>query len=664
MNKMFKRVLAVLIACFLMAASFAACTQKSEKEKEPTSTEPTATEPTEPTATEPTEPKAYYDMLDLVTDSSDLPDWTGKQLKLKVWKAHSTGYANRAGSSNDVVTPEVKRVTGVELDKEESFDNGGQAIDVKMAMLSATNDWPHIAHVASQADKWYDLIAAGKIYDLTDALKKYAPQMLKKIPVDDLVGVKEMITYPEDGKIYFAPVSANSTLALEIYPDLDPNKFQFIVPAHSRGLFTFVYIRDDILKKLYPNAKSMDEIEALYMKNGKFTREEIFDVPIRTKEEFIKFLYDIKDLIDKEKIMENGRPLEVTYAFSGTDNWPLVNNFLGSFTGIPGNNNYFTYYDKTTGQMEYHFKQDWFKDSMLMLNRLVRDGVMAPDSLLNNNAAFREILTGGGYVLSYDLAPTPAALKAADKTFRYRPLWIDQEYQDDKFISPAVPAGSETIVIFKDSVKEEDLPQILRYLNFMVSDVGEKLMYWGPRSAGLYEEKDGKRVYKDKELEDSMVYGVDNGNALKYNLHNPFVGSTALTGSAWPHYPTYMNWGSPLSPRYTYDRVMNPADARMAFTSAVLPGLSWQENQTLLAFNTRFWGAAKDIPEIERFWNARQSFEQALTRTLAADSDEHFEAVYKSFVDVAVRNGATDETLKEFEKLWREKNEGYLEKLK
>ena len=51
-----------------------------------------------------------------------------------------------------------------------------------------------------------------------------------------------------------------------------------------------------------------------------------------------------------------------------------------------------------------------------------------------------------------------------------------------------------SFVIFKNSVKEEDIAQIMRYYDFFTTKAGLRLVSWGPKSAGLFDETDGKRI--------------------------------------------------------------------------------------------------------------------------------------------------------------------------
>lgn len=655
MNIKGTKLLKLALAATLIAGVLAGCTKTnggSEASNSPSAT-PSNSESNAP------ESLAYYDMFDQVTDSSDFPDWTGKQLKLKVWYTHGSGDAKRLTSEMDVVNPEIKRVTGVELDADASFDNGGQDLNVKMGMLNAANDWPDIA-ITTSTEQLKDLIAAGKVYDLTDQIEQYAPNLKKRVDFNLFPQVKQTITVNNlDGKIYSFPFQLG-------FPDdslkiIDPN---FVSPNPQAGLDgTEIWVRDDILKMLYPSAKTQDEIDALYVEKGKFSREDIYDVPIKSREDFIKLLYDIQDLIKTKGLKENGKPIEVTYAFGGQDNWNALNMLLAHLNRQPHNNNYFTYYDKTTKQLEFMFQQDFFKEGVRQLAKLVNDGVMDKNSLLENNASHLEKLNSGQYAVAYRYdTPDAAMLKAAGKEFRYRKIWIDAPTNLDQFIAPASPIGNGlNVLIFKDKVKEEDLPQIIRYLDYLTSEVGEKMYTWGPRSAGLFEETDGKRVFKDKALEDAMVYNQDNGASVKYNLNNPRLGSTPTYGGTWPYYPTYMFGGSTVAPVYAYEKKRDAAEALKYFDPGNLPGGTFGEHATKLGFGQNLWGFVSFIPEVDAFWKGRDAFEKALTKTLAAKNDEQFEELWNTFSNIAVKNGATPETLQKINEVFKEKNKGYIE---
>jgi hypothetical protein len=113
----------------------------------------------------------------------------------------------------------------------------------------------------------------------------------------------------------------------------------------------FVYIRDDVLKMLYPDARAQSDLEDLYMKNGGFTEEEIFDIPIKSNEDFVKLLYDIKAL----NLTDGNQKIFPTFAFAGGDN--------------------------STKRVELALKQNFFKENLKLWNQLVADDVASQESL-------------------------------------------------------------------------------------------------------------------------------------------------------------------------------------------------------------------------------------------------------------------------------------------
>ncbi|RAP73679.1 hypothetical protein [Paenibacillus montanisoli] len=670
-----KKALSAIIAALMITTWIAGCSSNNnagnENKNTGTTTNANTTtnseQTTDQTETNTTEsPKMYYDMLDTVADSSVLPDWTGKQLNLKVWYTHGSGDAKRPSSDKDVVTPEIKRVTGVTFDKDGSFDNGGQDVKVKMGLLNASNDWPDLAFV-SDMGPFQDLIKAGKVYDLTDAIAQYAPHVAKRMPFDVFPLIEEQITakYLDGKKIWgFPSMVGNPDGSIK---QLNP---EFVPPSslNSSLGYNWVWVRDDILKMLYPNAKTQDEIDALYLKNGgKFTKEEIFDVPIKSTEDMVKFLYDVQALIKEKDLKENGKPVQVSYAFGGGDNWSLMTQFFNNLYRIPANNNYFTYYDKASKTIKYSFQQDWFKSGISQFNKLVRDKVMDPNSLLENNATHLEKLNNGQYAVPYMYdTPDAAVLKSANKPYRYRKLWIDAPVDFSRTIMPYGQNGINfSILVFKDKVAEEDLPQVIRFLDYMISEVGEKMYEWGPKSAGLFEEKDGQRVFVNKDVEDAMVYtNQSNGAQLSYNLFNTRISTTDGYGTAWPYYPSYM-WGAgPLAPYNTYTRTPSAADALAYFDPGNLPGEAQSEFATYMNKGHEIWNFFGSVPEADAFWKNRDAFEKALTKTLAAKDDAQFDSMWKNFQTLAVQQGADEKSLEAMTKYFNEVNKDFLANIK
>ena len=600
--------------------------------------------------------KSFTALLDKTEDSSDLPDWTGKQMTFSYWNTHGTGNADRPKSSDDVVSPEVKRVTGIYVDPDRSYDNGGQDFPSKMAILAATNDWPDVAYVPYNNDS-IDLIQADKIYDLTDLIPIYCPHIYQLIqtiipPVEGVAG-----GFQNTGKYYAVPMNFRADVATiqSVFPNADLQKLIYVAaPPPRLGWNTDVFVRDDILKMAYPTAKTQKEIQDLYVKQGYFTREDLYDVPINTKEDAIEFFYKIKKVIDDNNITENGRPVYSTFGFAGQDNWALLACLLTAINGLP-NVNYFTYFNTQTNHLDIMLNDEWFKQDVLIFNKFVRDNIVPQSSLIENNEIFTNKLNNGEYAISYAwLRPDAGVLLAADKPYQYRKVFFDIQ-QDTSYALNAgvrnIPISS--IAIFKDKVSEEDLPQVLMWLDYLASDIGMKLEFWGPRSAGLYEDTPDGRRYTIKELEDCMINdNIANKEDMKYGLNGP-------NGKPWPMIPDGgISSGGIWYPKYVYNMTEFPRDGSQA-DNFFLSGLFDQQKYSynpIISKTPDIWSFTDEVPLMKQFWDVRGTgFEPTMTQVLAASDDAEFETLYANMLRFAEENGLNDQAIADAEKLMQDK---------
>jgi tyrosyl-tRNA synthetase len=325
-----KRFLALFLSMVMLSVAFTGCGKKDELTG----------------AGEKGGGIAFNEMGNMVDDSSDIPDWTGKKLELKMWFGQGTACVRRQKKAeNDVVTPELFRLTGVKYDEVNSFDNGGESMGAKVSKILASGDWPDIV-INGERSVLEKMIESDMLYDLTDLMSKYCPNIMA---MAERSGKNNYITTErQDGKIYHFPVQMMSYEY--VAPELTNIELSKVSPVPDP--IGYVYVRDDILKKIYPNAKTQQEIEELYLSNGKFTKEEILDVPLNSKEDFFDFLYKINEL----GMTEGNRKVYPFYVADGLDNWSLLAN-LGNLYGYNLNRgadcNYFTYWDKETKRVEY-----------------------------------------------------------------------------------------------------------------------------------------------------------------------------------------------------------------------------------------------------------------------------------------------------------------------
>lgn len=643
MLKSHKKLAALLLSATLLMSSFVGCDKKTEEKvnskEDSKQTQQTATSEVK---TEEVKSDELIPGLSTAKDSSDLPDWTGKQLKLKVWYAHGSGGDARKTSTQDVFRAEVKRVTGIELDPEGSFDNSGQTGEQKLAMIIASKDFPDIVYNVPDISK---VVRGDLLYDLTDLVEKYCPDIIKALPADKLPGLWDQpgINGGIEGKIYGLPMR------------VDPKWFNILDPDFAKeneipfGDNTpFLWVREDILKKIYPQAKTVQEIEELYVqRGGKFTKEDLYDVPLNSREDVIQFFYEIKKL----GIKEDGKDVEPLFLFSGGDNWPLMSVLTGGLYGWFPENNYFTYWDNITKKVEYMFKQPFFKEALHTWNKLVRDGIVPKECFIDNAAAFNQKRDTGMYATSYAwLAPDRAKLESAGKPVYRRVYFNFKGDTEGRFVqmTGAAGSGSHTYYIFKDSVKEEDVPQILTYFNYLWTEAGMKASVWGPRSAGLFtEDANGKRKYVDKDLEDCMAYGKANEKGLYYGIANFY--NTSLISWPWIVRPDLNKFRAD----FMYDKEVKASDGFNKFNqyTGIVDPIKRVESLPCAIWN---------FPELEgvkKQTASRKTFEDAMLKVLAATSEEEFEKLYDEFIKIAETTCGMDDKL--LEEINREYSENY-----
>ncbi len=566
---------------------------------------------------------AVNELADTVEDSSDLPDWTGKKLDLTMWYGTGSYALNRNNiATNDVVTPEIYRVTGVKF-SEDSFDNGGDLFDSKLPKIIATGEWPEVL----KGCNINELIEQDMVWELSELIPKYMPHLYKWMQQGDFMKSRR-----EDGKIYQIDIKPAIEYA---FPEMSPELLaRTEVPTSDTG---YVLVRDDILKKIKPEAYTPDELEAIFQKNGKFTEEEILNASFNSKEEFYQFLRDVKALGMKV----GNREVYSTYAFAGSDNWDFLTVLAGGLNGwnsFPGGpmNNYFTYYDVETEKIEYMYNAPFFKETLRELTTLIQEDVISSDSLTDSRATYEEKCASGQYAVLYGgTAPDVNTLNSNAEGYKYRKVILNIPYNKEKFIPLENKfSGTYAYAFVKSEVAEEDLPQILRFFDFMLTDVGQKLIQWGPRSAGLFEETENGRRFVNKELEAEAVYGESNDSRIKYGLN----------AELWPDYPAGPNKWQPI---YVYDYVPSLSRLNHFYSTGV-----YNPIETVQSILPNIYSFPTYLDSAKEVWQARSAFETALTKVMTAQNDDEFESLYKRMVDTSLQIGMTEETLAEINDYW------------
>lgn len=595
-------------------------------------------------------PYKINELGNTVKNIDDIPEWTGKKFDLSLWMDHGTN-AQEIGKkpTEDVFREELYRVSGIKIDPEKSFDNNGESGDAKIAKIIATNSWPDIAiNVNDNLIK--KLANADKIYALDEYISKFAPNYMSIINSNPLLKAS-FEAGKTDGKLY--KLFGVQPGAIKYWDkNYNAEKYmRFIQPEETRA---WIWVRDDILKKLYPDAKTREEAKQVYVQNGKFTKEDMSDFVIKSPDELKQLLVKIKNL----NLKEGNRPVWPFYTHNGTDNWDLLSAFNSLWGAGPiFNVDYFGYFDMQQKQIVYTIKQPWFKEAVKFYNSLIREGLSSEEALVDNKGGFEQKKNNGEYAVLYGniTPPTDEVLKQAGKPYSYRKVMIDVPMNYDRFIKPNADSNliyGWSLTVFKNQVKPEDMEQLIRFIDFFYSDAGMKFTEWGPKKAGWFEEKtDGTRRFTNAKIEKNKLYGNDSDLMTYYGY------------SSWPSLSYFANGANKYNAKILYppQSERNPNEWGKYWNYGFV---EQTPNYPLIFKRWDIWTWTNEAPGLKKIWDGRQSFEDTLKTVFTSKNESEFERYYNNLVTMAERNGLDDTTLKEWNDNFNKVNSQYIEQLK
>ncbi|MBO4896799.1 MAG: hypothetical protein J5590_00695 [Clostridia bacterium] len=573
-----------------------------------------------------------YDIID------DMPDYTGDNLDLVVWYGYGTGEKYKDSlATDDKFRDEIERVTGVRL-SDESYDNNGKTADQLISEMAASEDFPQVAMgiETSAADKF---IEKDMLFDLSEYIPKYMPHYWKIISENPDIMRQWENTQPEKGTFYLKRFHNRA------FQFTDPEGYEagdysrLVQPVDSRN---WVWVRDDILKQIYPNAKTQKEIKAIYEANGAYTKEDMSDVTIKSSEEFKQLLEKINAL----NITENGKKVWPFYTREGVEDYFNLFTMFGTTLAGAGTGgdvvSDYTYFDGNRDEIVVTAEQPWFKDLCKYFNGLYREGLASKDAIADDETTFNSKLKNGEYavIYGYDMPPTDEELEAAGKNFSYRKVMIDIPCDYNEFVrrnDNKNAFDSYNMVFFKTSMTGTQLEQALRFIDFFYTEPGMKLANWGPKKAGLYEETDKGFRYTDERYEKAQLYSADPKVYEDYGLYSfPRI-----------DYFIYPDGINKYQPEIVYgdDFKQQPSDWVKYWNYSFVEGEEMPDFP-YTNFAWQIYTFAKYCEPAKTFWDARDEFENALGRVVVAASDDEFEKAYSNLLDTIHRNGLDEEGMK------------------
>lgn len=608
MNMKVKRIGILTLAMALLLGLLAACSGSKSNEASPSGSAATETQ---------------------TGESSQTPEPTPKkQLELTIWNTQGTDVVAIEKPKEDIPGDWLANKTGVRI--KEFYGNGGQQWEAKLTTLIAGDTLPDLVLTQSQQGPAHHAkLHEGDLnWELTpEMLQQHAPDVWKAIPqfVWDSIKV--------DGKIYGIPFSL--MVDQEMDPSLSDEFLTVFTSPRDKATWSGLTsnpmaIRDDILKALIPSAKNYDELMQLINDRQAPLGDDMI-IPIQSTEAYIKFMYDIKEM----GLKEGNKPV-YAFGYDGGDNWLALAVLGPEMLGYKGY--YYTgYMNIPEKKMEFGYLSPVIKEAGKIQNQMLNDKVIDPESLVHNNEKFKEKVMNGqyaiivpGWVGGFQLVNDN--LEKAGKPYRYVPF-ITEVPQLPEY--PAFKEGPPTFIealSLMKTIKEEDVPQVLGWINTMFTEEWEDIRFWGTKEAGLYTENaDGTRTFNDpvmqKFLVDRDVAAMDWKDAKGLSFNNIvggtpgfWTGVTKWTGGASVYQPAFLN----KAIKYT------SLDSGLKFPASS----KWTQGFVPVP-NIQSWSAEyANIPEVQKLWATRATWDDPFKVTLTAKNEEDYNKKW----DAAVAN--------------------------
>ena len=539
---------------------------------------------------------------------------TSKKLELTAWYTYGTEFIRKDRLSENLVNDWLVEQTNVDI--ENLYGNDGGAYDIKFSKLYAGDNLPDIVLNGGGSGR-----ANLKIFEEGDLLwrfsyedlEKYAPNVIERAPEDLLAEYED-----ENGLLVGIPGGFQaSPKTIPYFEEEHANAIANKYNTNVADVPYYMVIRDDILQMLYPDAMSWEDFVSICEEDpSQLNGDLLCDIPITTTEEYIQFLYDIKNLGLKT---ENGHDV-YAYGYGSADMWDFLCYLGASMYGY--NNIYYTgYYNVDEDRYVYPLMENGvIKEAARVQNQLLRDGVIDQESVVGTADMFKEKALNGEYAIfnasyiSGDIKGVNEACEAAGVDYRYRPLYISIAPQPGYKPTTKV-AQSQTSIGFTKELTEQEFIQVLNWVNVMWSEEFDDVYCWGPKEAGLYvENADGTRTFTDDKLQDYFLGSNAAGLTaldLKGLNENTNVGEYYFTATnTKPYYPMSYNKD------FTYSEYQA---TKFASTS------EHTKNVAIVPLADSWEGAFTVIDEVNEFWASRQTWEDAFKLAFAASSEEEFE---------------------------------------
>ena len=396
---------------------------------------------------------------------------------------------------NDVISAEITKATGVEWKTLEG--NNGLSTTERFNLMVSSGSLPDVLWVTNATPNiWSQCKENDLMWSLTmDDFTKSAPEIAKRL--DPVVVAATVLP---DGSFYGVP----SWMPLSDYDKAQNPNFGAATNDWQSwtGDYNTNYVRDDILKTIFPDALDFNQLYEASKKTGGLTKEDILIPGLQTSDEIIAFLQKVKDL----NLTQDGKTI-LPFAADGD----FFKGTMCNSGGVHGNDWGIDFFNNNTKTYDLFYATDAYKAILKSWNGAARAGLLDPNYIVMKNEQKIEKMKLGEYAYIDTLLLSGNDLNDAcasfDRSYRYRPVLIPYQLTEN---FPGFWGCSANAAAFymlnKKTIKEADIPKVLNFFNYYLTPEGAEMVSYGPESAGLWElDAKGNKVFKTQELKDSAI---------------------------------------------------------------------------------------------------------------------------------------------------------------
>jgi len=578
--------------------------------------------------------------------------------------------------TEDVVLPVLRQKTGVTaIPFPEPTNLGTTAAAVAQALV-AGNNLPEViteSYFPPQVDGQQVLVDNDAVWDFNDMafLKKMFPNFTKR--VDTYGSVTDW--YANEGTYNGTHIRITSNIPVLAMTKLVASQKGTTYARVNGGNVNYQskVLRDDILKMIYPKARSDKEQEQFFLTKFNYLNptgasDPYADLPINSMDDLYNYMKKVKEIIDSKNLMDgSGRDKMIVAQLNASNGnppsimWSNITMYGYQWVEPP-----FVVADRAY----YNFQEPWVKNVLAWWNKCYNDGLLDPELFIKKDDQLGEEITRGRFAIFPEWDKHTAARKYAKDNnlgFGYRGLlnwWpkvIKNQYQDASNSWVTYFQHFAASIITK-AVKEEDLPQVCNWLDYHYSEEFDILASWGPASfyTGTGKDRRFKAAYKD--LENFQVYGKTGGKDGYYYgvMRYAPIGLAAGTNNMEISCAFVTQY--PFAPRYVYPfQKVAGMDYDAEMNSAI--GAYYAQKLNKNYFPQIGWTNADlnnqpNFAKIQYMWFGTHG--PAIAKAITG-APADFEANYAAYQKV-FRDNDWDLGMQEYQLKWKEIFDKYVQK--